>query len=143
MEHVPAAEVARRVKANPPNKDRGYDRGVNDLVKAAGKVWRCLKAGKFEETAEGYIKIDPIDTSDYDYSGCIIGEVETWFVDNSGYAVRLGAIDFTTAEANISPNETEPLYPSDDRWDAIVGSIGRAILQCQKEVNRRIPDARA
>lgn len=131
MENLSPAELAKQVKAKAPNKDRGYDQGVHDLVEAAGRVRKHLVKGKFEQTAEGYLKVDPIDTSDYDYQGYIIGEVEVRFVDASGYSVRLGGIDFHSAEVNISPNETEPLYPSDERWDAVVGAIGRAIIECQ------------
>ncbi|HTE57817.1 MAG TPA: hypothetical protein VK694_03650 [Verrucomicrobiae bacterium] len=131
MENLSPAELANRVKSKKPAKEMSYDQGVHDLVEAAGRVRKWLHKGKFEQTPEGYLKVDPIDTSDYDYPGCIIGEVEIRFVDTSGYSVRLGGIGFSSAEVNISPNETEPLYPSDERWDAVVGAIGRAIVECQ------------
>ena len=135
MEKMSPAELATKVKAvEPKNKDRYYDYGIEKLVDAARKVADSLRKGRFEESDNGYVQIVPVDTSDNDYScRAIYGRFDIYFVDNAGYRTELGNIGYYKAEVNVSPDATEPLYPSDERWDAVVGSVGRAIMSLQAE----------
>ena len=134
MEKLSASQLADRIKANAPkNTERFYDRGIRGLLDEAKLVVTNLRQQQFEETEEGYVEIRPVDTSDRDYGAAIYGQMDVWFVDSVGYATRLGGIHGSSAEVNISPDEVEPLYSNDERWDTVVGAIGRAVLSISQE----------
>lgn len=111
-----------------------------DLIDRSQVVWRELAAGQFEQNEHGHVRITIQDwTGDYQTPfGDHVDALGVEHRDTYGRRTSLGRIarrDYDTATATVSAGEGnfEPLLPSDERWNAVVGVAERAIMQCLQE----------
>jgi len=135
-----AYELAQQIQSSelqtsPENIDRV---GLAELIEECRPIYRKLEELQYDRNEHGFLSIGFTDSSDYDYPGIIIGDVIVSFTDPTGYRTKLGKISRSkkshytgVAEAFVAENQTEPIYPGDERWDVVVGTIGRAIQQCK------------
>ncbi|HYH75025.1 MAG TPA: hypothetical protein VD735_03610 [Candidatus Saccharimonadales bacterium] len=105
------------------------------IVRAEG-VWRQLLKTRFEEDENGHVVFELSDSiGDYQTPSDHIDSITAVYNDPRGRVTRLGGIArlSTHAEkatayiAGKSRTEREPLLPEDPRWDAVVGTIERAV----------------
>jgi len=118
---------------------RVESRRLGEMLTRSEGVWRQLAKGKFEENEFGYATIAVEDwESDYTHSaGDHVDALRVTYHDPQGYVVELGKVarlspshPLGTATISSNSGSREPLLPQDDRWDAVVGTIERAIGAC-------------
>ena len=116
--------------------------GIFDMLKNSESVWRQLKNGQFEQDEYGYVTLRVLDyESDYTNwrgSGDNVDGIVVFHNAPSGFKTELGGIYKVKPSAGkviarSSANRKETIDPNDTRWDAIVGTIGRAITRCMLE----------
>lgn len=111
------------------------------LIDRSEQVWQELKSGTFEEDEFGHATIGVEDwESDYlTAAGDNVDALRVYYHDPRGNITTLGRVHRidtkrkATATVHTSENQTEPLLPNDARWNAVVGTIERAIQQCLDE----------
>jgi hypothetical protein len=110
-----------------------------NLIDRSQAVWRQLAAGQFEADEHGHVAMSVDDwVGDYQTSsGDHVDGLNLYFHDPRGSRTPLGSVKRLSpanhkATANVATGEgrSEPLLPSDPRWDAVVGVVERAIAQC-------------
>lgn len=142
MENLRPHEIAEQLQQS------GYEI-VNDRVESArlGQtidrgdcVSEYLQAGKFEQNEYGYVGLTAKGDPNSDGEGSRLHAVDVQFVDPLGRRIPLGGIyrinsyDVkATAYATNSDGTPERLLPDDPRWDAIVGTVERAVDQSWKQ----------
>jgi hypothetical protein len=120
---------------------------LGQLIDRSQTVWRELARGTFEENEYGHATIG-IDDWKGDYltdSGDHVDGLKVYFHDPRGNITELGGIarvegpysDKGTATVMTGEGKSEPLLPDDRRWDAVVGTIERAIDVCRPKGGRR------
>ncbi|HSX31169.1 MAG TPA: hypothetical protein VLE99_04590 [Candidatus Saccharimonadales bacterium] len=120
---------------------------LGDMLTRSSKVRSMLATNRFEENEFGYATIAIEDwESDYQqYSGGHVSALRVTYHDPQGYVVELGGVARTHGRsplgtATISGMEgQEPLLPQDERWDAVVGTIERAIDTCYRYASNITP----
>jgi hypothetical protein len=142
MERVTTHELAHKILNTPPTMERQdiLVPGICDMVKSSEPVWRELKKGQFESNEHGFVTLRVLDyESDFTHwAGDNVDGIEVFHTTPSGHKTELGGIykvrpDTGKVLARLSINRKESIGPSDERWDAIVGTIGRAITRCMLE----------
>jgi hypothetical protein len=115
---------------------------LNSLIDRSETVWRELAAGSFERNEYGHTTVGIEDwTGDYQTpSGDHVDGLKVYFHDPYGTITELGGIRRIEGASNVATarvfkgeGQFEPLLPDDRRWDAIVGTIERAIVACRTE----------
>ena len=135
MERISAHDLVKRINTNPEQAegDNVNREDLGSLLEQCSDVYRRLESEKFDQNEFGYVNFYVHDSSDADYSGVITKGVTVYFNDPYGMRTKLGTIMRTRqwhkarAEAYVTETATEPLYPGDERWDVVVGSLTRAI----------------
>jgi hypothetical protein len=135
-----AYELAAKIKAaelDDPEIVPKFE-GIASLLDSTRDIGRELKRGKYQQNEHGYVEFEIKDTSDIDYSGVIVGGIDVYFVDNAGFKVKLGKVEYDkgnhrtgTVIAYDSANyeDGKPIMPHDERWEVIVDTIGLAIQE--------------
>lgn len=146
MEAMSAQALATTIRSVPSRgMENAGDRGIEDMIDTAQRVWRTLRDERFEATRLGHVALDIIDESGFNEASRPdhIDGLDVRYVDPSGYSTKLGGIRRRYREVrggaayvHKSPTDTERLYPHDPRWDAVVGTIGRAIVRSLAELQR-------
>jgi hypothetical protein len=109
---------------------------LGDVIIRAQGVWRQLLHTRFEQDEHGYVSLEMTDSvGDYQTPSDNIDSITAVYNTPRGQVTRLGGIarigaraaKATAYIAGKGRTEREPLLPEDPRWDAVVGTIGRAI----------------
>ncbi len=122
---------------------RVESRRLGDMITRSEGKRRLLRGLTFEENEFGYATIAVEDwESDYTHdAGNHVDALRVTYHDPEGYVVELGSVErtttsspFGTATISSATGRHEPLLPQDERWDAVVGTIERAIGACYNEL---------
>jgi hypothetical protein len=135
MENLQASDLANKINTNPEQieGDNANREDLANLLSACNEVYRQLESGKYESNSSGYVNFYVHDSSDDDYGGVITKGVVVYFNDPYGMQTKLGKImrsknwHKARAEAFVTETKSEVLYPGDERWDVVVGSLMRAV----------------
>jgi len=100
-------------------------------------IWRMLRDQKFDENEHGYVTLNVLDwTTDRGETSDNVDGLQVVFTDPNGRKTMLGEIVRTTNRLKATAKKIDtsgakkPMLPDDPYWDAIVGTIERAVSTC-------------
>ena len=115
---------------------RVESRRLGELLDRSQAVWERLAKGRFEWNEFGYATI-AVEDWESDYQQYVPDHVDALRVsyhDPEGRIVDLGRVARVSGHMGTvtisGENGPEPLLPQDPRWDAVVGTIERAVGAC-------------
>ena len=149
MEQTPIRphEMAAELMDTPHPVENGWVRSerLGSVIDRSQGVWRQLIRQTFDNNEHGHVTFTLKDSqSDYTQSGDHVDAIEVVHNSPRGNVVRLGGINRVTGysrHATAYTFEKEkriPLLPDDRHWDAVVGTIERAIdvsWEAQRSIN--------
>ena len=119
---------------------RVESRRLGDILKRLDRVSAGVYGKRYDENEYGYASVGVMERGlARDGASFVVGATVT-FHDPQGNETRLGDIQYVdeartiaTVSLQTGENQTDPLLPDHAAWDAVVGTVTRAVDQAWTE----------